>query len=470
MQSIPEDIWIGLFSEWLIVTDVARLDSATCNHAERSGFLNIAYTSCPPLKYPSKRPTDDVLGIMSIWICRKNFATRGLFLSPSLLLASGDLVARYLACHGQILEWISYKQGDSDSLQAKMNETVVMIVANCPNVKKLTVVGWNGDQAVGTILTSCRQLTELRLETVSAATSFSSLVGKFNKLRKLTVLAPTSNSSSDSQLTGLISVLDGCVRLEELTASVAGNGSLLLDAIRKKCSQVRSLSLLRCLVDMPAVLALLERCTELRSLCVENLPWAFYPDTPAIIAPLHTLKLTHLSFSASYLRDHWLMAILTSCPDLQSLVLRRCGAHSSLVADVGHVCTQLERLDVSNNDTWLTDEALLSVGASFPSLRELYLTEDLLVTDVGVAAVTQGCAKLEVLHLPSFAHITDASLVALSMQCRELRVLRLANNKYVTDAGVEALLQSCRKLRDLDLCLCSMLSEGMVTRLEKLAR
>jgi F-box/leucine-rich repeat protein 2/20 len=463
MQSIPEVLWIGLFSKWLVFTDVARLDSATCNHAERAEFLNLAYTSCPPLKYPSKRPNDDVLGTISLWICKKNVASRGLFLPSSLLLADGDLLLKYVTCHGQVLEWISYKQGDSEPLLTKQNEATVIIGTHCPKVRKLTVTNWNGDEAVSSMLTSCHQLTDLHIDTASPATNYNSLVGKCYNLQSLT-MKTAFNSSSESDLNGLNSILKGGLRLVEVSISVDGGGSQLLNTIRNNCPDLRALSLHRCWVTMPAVLALLQRCTELRSLCVENMPWNFNPAEPPP-TPLPILKLSHLSFSSSYLRDPWLMAILVSCPELMSLKLRKCGVHPALVADIGDVCPQLQSLDLSHNDTGLLDEALQNVGDSFAALHELYLAGALLVTDVGVSAVAQGCPLLEVIHLPSFAHITDSSLSALSTHCPELRVLRLQNNKYVTDAGVSALLRGCPKLHDLDLRMCSMLSEEMVAML-----
>jgi hypothetical protein len=448
-----------LYSEWLTIFDIARLDSATCNRQQRSSFTALAYTSCRALQYPTEIIGDTLLDAMSIWICRKDVPVAGLFLTPTIVL-NDTLRLDYLKRRGQQLQWITYKQIIGKTVRSKQSEGSLGVEAYCPNLTRLRAINWDGGPAVTKIIASSHHLTELRLRGEITNKQIQELVGKCNNLRKLTIHA--MQNKHDGVFNALIST---CPHLEEVNFSMQGYlTDSLVDKLMRKCPELSVLALNNAILSFSTLIALLGQCGKMRTLSLDNSE--LFENTSTTV---FKSALTELCFNTVTVDDADILFILQCCPALQTLALTMRTATAHVFMNIGPLCRHLQRLDISDNAESSVNNAVLHILSEHcTQLRMLNVTGTQRVPDGGICAVVRACPLLQELHLPVCStDLTDVSLLIIGQYSVHLTLLELQvleSNKQLTDAGVTAVLQGCPKLKHLkfpNFRLCEGLSKEM---------
>lgn len=129
----------------------------------------------------------------------------------------------------------------------------------------------------------------------------------------------------------------------------------------------------------------------------------------------------------------------------------------------------MEVLDLTRVEQ-MTDDALVTVGGSCPSLRTLLLFADAQISDIGIIAVARGCRRLQRLDCTGLRLLTDQAIMALAEYCTDLTDLTLQWCTGLTDESLMALGQGDRsRLRSLSLHGCRLLTVAGLTALAKAA-
>jgi len=190
-----------------------------------------------------------------------------------------------------------------------------------------------------------------------------------------------------------------------------------------------------------------------------------------------------LNLSACHgVSDRGIVTISLLCPYLQSLNLANC--HTITDSAIGPLisgCPLLHSINFSQ--CWdLTDEVLLYLlGAkdrlqvlnipgchitntgiielfsspitTFPLLHTFSLANCMKVTDDSVIAIANSCPSLTSLNLCSLKTITDDSIEELALKCTNIQALYLSWCR-VTDYGLGMLCERCGNLTDINLSGC----------------
>ncbi|CAN3352741.1 hypothetical protein DICA1_A10682 [Diutina catenulata] len=141
---------------------------------------------------------------------------------------------------------------------------------------------------------------------------------------------------------------------------------------------------------------------------------------------------------------------------LESLDLTRC----TTITDAGFQYwsyksfAQLKKLSLKDC-TFLTDKAIIALASSCQNLEILDLNFCCALSDVSVEVLAMGCHQLRELDL-SFcgSAVSDSSLVAVSMSLTKLEKLIVKGCIRVTRAGVDALISGRAPLTYIDIRQC----------------
>ena len=175
-------------------------------------------------------------------------------------------------------------------------------------------------------------------------------------------------------------------------------------------------------------------------------------------ASLLTFDVANCNFLTDHLID---IVIAAHGHSLTKLKLNCCDRLSDAVAkSVAKWCRSLTWFEAPDDTT---DESIMAIAASCPSLTALNLESNIL-TDISITAVAANCPSLKALSLFGCTRhmVTDASCRDLASGCPALCVLDLTNI-LVSDDTIKALVaRSGASLRNLGLACCPSFShEGI---------
>lgn len=137
-----------------------------------------------------------------------------------------------------------------------------------------------------------------------------------------------------------------------------------------------------------------------------------------------------------------------------------------LIAKYLHSITHIEHKRVQElfrgHSNKLTDECILLLSQSCPSLTHLNISRCDRITDASITMLSRSCRELSHLCLWDCTAITDVSIIALSVGCPGLKYLDLWGCKNISDASVIELSRRCNSLVHLDLAYCNLLTDAAI--------
>lgn len=162
---------------------------------------------------------------------------------------------------------------------------------------------------------------------------------------------------------------------------------------------------------------------------------------------------------------------LRVCTNVERLTLTNC--HPGLT-DTGLVSllennTRLLALDVSvamksngdpESDTMITEQSIDVLAARCHQLQGLNISGCLKVTNESLIKVAEQCRKIKRLKLNYCSQVTDDTVMAFAMSCPNILELDLQNCKLVTDAPITAMMRHGQSLRELRLAGCELITDA----------
>ncbi|XP_059294363.1 protein AUXIN SIGNALING F-BOX 2 [Lycium ferocissimum] len=317
------------------------------------------------------------------------------------------------------------------------DKTLHLISQSFPNFKSLVLVGCQGfsTDGIAAIASNCRFLRELDLQETLA---------------------------DDARGQWLSCFPDDCTTLVSLNfASLRGQVDFVaLVKLVARCPNLRSLRV-NCLVPLPVLQRILLQAPQLVDLGVGS--FATNPVSETYNKLKNALQkctsIRNLSGFLSTVDTSCLRAIYPACKSLTSLNLSRSPISSSKLCELIHHCRKLECLWIRDI---IGDKGLSIVASTCKELQELRVflsTEFSGVTEEGLVAVSVGCPKLKSLSYMC-RQMTNAALITVAKNCPNLVCFILqtvspkmpdAMTKRPLDEGFGAIVQSCKGLKRLRL-------------------
>ncbi|XP_055531452.1 dynein regulatory complex subunit 6-like isoform X1 [Wyeomyia smithii] len=218
----------------------------------------------------------------------------------------------------------------------------------------------------------------------------------------------------------------------------------MLDRVMKLINRNRYLMKELNLADTPCVDDFIWHCLcEIEDLQLSHFSVAYSDRVPTKdpgIIRFFSLQtqLTHLDLTGSIgLNDECLQIIITSCPLLHTLKIRRCWLISDEgVADM-HTMQHLQVLDISNCER-ISDYGIMTgiVGKRPRIVTELYLNLLNNLTDSTLYYMLVTFKNIQILDLDSTTNcVTDASIQYIACYLHNLKYLNVTACTQLTDAG-----------------------------------
>ncbi len=195
--SLSKYIVIHIYSEWLNVTELCKLDSAFCDHVDRENFLNlignehVGYNGLSDI-FVNRR--------FQAWLFARKLYIRHLSLKPYLLNGISDLTiySKLLSFH---MAHLHAKKG------------LLTLLPNCSNLTSLTIddITRLNDTVVTSIGDNCNKINTLNLGGKWSVTN-----KEFNVCNKVTdksfiYLTGCCKSIANISLDGLCRVTDAAI-------------------------------------------------------------------------------------------------------------------------------------------------------------------------------------------------------------------------------------------------------------------
>jgi hypothetical protein len=487
LEHLPDSLSHQVIQDWLLVWDVARLESAFCNSDWFKRTLSLTSEQCTTLK------VDPQQGLRTVklwlrWALSRNVHLNGIHIDKSLN-RTDMLLQEFLAVSGAQVRCIASHISSRNDLL-----TLLDVADRCPHTEKLTVKQF-------------KFARQSRVESLLFPSNLRHLVWDYDlaalsqQFQGLTHLSLINVRRLSTE--GLAAALKHCQHLTELEIRGECQGIPLevaiptlksltivsaylfndmLSAIGRTCVHLETLWVFRSILfDGPGdfitdvgVRAVLQGCPLLRETDVEYA--AGVSDGLRVeLARRRTLR-TLTAGEWRYASERLLQGVLMVSPHLSEVdfrgresltdaTLTECAQHCPLVATVRlAVCANvtnggmrvlvsaLRRLRALH--IWacvqLGDDTVLAIAERCPLLEELSCP--LGVCDAAVVKLAEGCTHLTVLGLAG-THVGDAGLIALATHCVGLTELYLYDCANITMLGVRALAEHCPVLGCIGLPL-----------------
>lgn len=379
-----------IFSDYLSLDDISRLDIAICNEIRRPQFLEIiGSVSCIWLE-------STVFNSYSIsWLNKRSIKIRQLKISFYKKNNQVDTwvthITTYIGQSGNYLQWLSIEDENITDM------SMVKILKGCPNLHsvELSLCKKITDASIVQLAIGFPNLQSLRLSGLLNVTDASIImIGKrCPYLRKIDLSYYTSDDHSITD-ESLINIAVCCPCLQSVTLF--------------SCNKITDKSIIK----------IGEKCRGLQILNLNN---------------------------CKYVKSVGISRIAEECPDLQELRLEFCNISDESIMKVAEKCSQLRILSLNRN-MHTTDVSIAKIAASCPDLQELDLSNCYKISDMSIVRIARGCPNIQKLKLP-YCNITDLSISIIAENCPKLLHLDLSECNQITDAGVIRLAEGCYDLR-----------------------
>ncbi|KAG5242940.1 F-box protein [Salix suchowensis] len=182
-----------------------------------------------------------------------------------------------------------------------------------------------------------------------------------------------------------------------------------------------------------------------------------------------TTSISEIQMDNVQMGDAGLLAISSSCPDLQLLYLSRTtDCTDDGLSAVANSCKKLRKLHV---DAWsrfgsrtIGDEGVFSIANKCSQLQELVLM-GIPVAIRSLNALASNCPGLERMALCNTDSVQDSEMAFIASKFLALKKLCIKNCPNVSKSGIEAVGRGCPNLVKLKVKRCKGVTQAMVSRL-----
>ena len=420
LLDLPKDFCADILTKWLLIEDIAALDSAYANKTKRVAFFETVDSEV--VVFPNDPFLNNNLQSFMEWIVKRRIRISRIKLNESVNLLS-EGTKGFFELTGKQLRTISVHNiiGDISVLCSD-------IAFSCPNLTKLVIMHSDVNGGIRAVFKGCTRIEELRIyECVGVSASH------FHSIR--------------------------CPKLTTVDVSFCADAATLI-AIAQCCPNLVKLDISYCeTVSDEAVLEVAAKCPKLQVLgCFKN---AIITDQSIVRLAESCHDLTAIDIaSCPLLTDASIIALAQHCKGLRRIFMQSNDNFGSpaLIA-ISEECRQLHTLYCGHCPS-ITDEGVVAVAKKCPELRRLVMGDNDLISDEGVAAVVTACPKLHELGIGAL-NITDVAAKAVAQLCGPyLQQLDIQESVGITAAGVYQLSQQLTQLNTLIITeQCTVVTE-----------
>ena len=393
---LPEAIVKSLFTYWLDVKDIGKLDAAYCVHSHRDIFLHTIRSSDCTLEMPIVKEEAyespvhyENLDQFLYWALKRDICLTSLLITKSFE-TDYNLRQKLLQRSGLYIKKLQYFKYFS---RWTCKQTTMDIVKFCKNIEDVNFRGFSNNPREDQYL-----LREISNQTFTIVTK------ECKKIKRINLALA---SVSDAGLLRILQETQGIQQLnlnncwDKLTAGFR--------TLARYSATLLSLDLTQCdLTDVVAG-AIVKNAGQLRTIVLDQ---------------------------NYYITGNTVTALAEHCPLVEHVSLNNCSrvSNQSLSTLAKH-CSQLKAIELCRVDT-LTDESLVGIAAHAYLLETLVLMDCDRVGDEGIIAIARGCPHLRTIEMPYCRKITDDALRALGEHCNRLRSLTVNACTLLTDVGL----------------------------------
>jgi hypothetical protein len=435
-----------VYSVWLTIVDVARLDSAFCINGVRAGFLDAAYKAGVPLHYKKDISSRQLIcEAINVWIMTKNASVPGIFIT-SAFIRDQERTKEYFRMHGESLRWAeccfspTYRQWPcSEDIQP----IAITILKHCPRLVRFGGYGFQDEKILMTLATFCPLLEDIAIDGYGCTSD--ALLALSQGCRKLTRLHLTSSGATEDCLVALVRSNPSLVTL---IAHCKGVTHRLFCELAMSCRNLEIVVVGEARVTAVAIHLLLQQCQSLREL--DLMACHIEESTDELAMMVQSTSLRELTLIDTIIDDSHLLGLLQVCPRVTNLTLRECLELEQLNdLQFGTLCPCLQELCLHYNPTVLDDAAVRNIAEHCHQLRVLQIPDSHDVSDAALTALVMACPLLEELDIGGCMDVTDRFLFAIAEHGSSLTSLNAIGCPRITDEGLEMLRQRCPNLEDV---------------------
>ena len=397
LMGLPDELLADIFTIWLLLPDVCRLDSAVCAKRWRSDFLTLILTN----RIRFLREEIDVLDSKSL-----STKTHGALSFPAakwVLLRKIHLVSLCLPCDENITDTDQAEIGEliisllNNGLLDKL-ETVALtnctylertdlakiLSKNFSTIRSLDITGWGspGPNFSSKYIKGCTGLKAFCPKGNEVPEYMVDIIKSFRKLQKLSFYAVGETITNDV----VQSVADNCHSLEHLDLTYCTDISdAPIRSVAKSCPLLQFINLRGIiLLTDDAVVELCRTCTYLQDIDLGD---------------------------CGLLTDQSVLAV-AELPGLRSICLKRISTTSAAVQTLARRCRGLRYIDIAYCAN-ICDITLREIAEQCSKLEELYVEGCPNVTSTGLTLIAYLCKNISTVSHTKFNNLSYKSLILI---------------------------------------------------------
>ena len=387
LLAIADDLLADIYTIWLLLPDICRLDSAVCAKWLRPDFLRLVSTKV--VRFLREETYTPLAGI---WF-------------------SVNKTHRELKIKS--LNWILKRGINLASL-------------------RLSRPLW--------VLSDRITLTSPREEETSICTAVASLAsaGLLDKIETL-----------DIRDCGFIRDSDLAVVIEKSYKSIKHIDIRNCDSLtERKAAEIKRCTGLETFqpygnetaVEMKDIF---QACNKLKTVFLE-----LSHSTPDIMRSVakNCRLLEHLEAIGNNVCDEGIRLVAESCPLLEYVCVWITEITDISVFDLAVHCPKLKYVEL-NTCLKLTDMAVLALAEYLPGLVRINLRENTIITSSALETLVSKCHMLLAIDLTYCPNVCDKTLVEIAKHCPVLENLKVAGCPLITESGLTTVMSSCTKIK-----------------------
>jgi hypothetical protein len=405
LLGVPQNILSTVLGDWCGLHDLARLDSAVCNHDYRPQLLALIRFSTFILSTTTSVTGDEAKRLLLEWLTKR-------------ALKREYFMIRYDVECSLIMEFAESTGGEHvrtlnlSDMKEETAGTFSAVFSHCKNIANIDLDNlehWTGLSVLkGDAADALRNLSVVRCGTKSTRYFDRNC---FTNLQSLHLVGEYS-------ATTVKSLLQACPNLTDLRLKDTHIEDTGLQTMPNRTLRLETLMLYVCSKITDAAVAFLSpRCSALRTLGVESCK--------------------HVTSAA-------LEEFLAQCSQLECLKLSECRV-DRLSTVVSNFSGSLVHLSLSRMQSF-GDGALQAVAETCRNLQGLELSACEAITANGLVSTVSALSCLRELQIAYTGAVTDAVLTAIAKHLPELTYLSLYKSNGFTECGALKVVLSLRRL------------------------
>jgi hypothetical protein len=411
--TLPSKIIITLFTGWLNMNDISKLDRAINNKAQRDFFLT-CLTSNMFLFEGYEYKNLNIENYMN-WLITRKISIKRLVIGEKKIYSTETLI-----------ELI------------RMNPNIQSIEFEDNNVIMYCTVT---NKIINEISNYCKELVYLKLLQCNKINDvgFKYIANKLTGLKKLNMRQSKLNDAA------LIKIAIGCKDLLEFDLS--------------HCEKITD----------TGIIGIAENLTNLEDLNIAHNPeidgFNYITDKGINNIAIKLLALKKLDLTDSLLTDISLIKIAQNLFNLQYLDLTWCRLITDeSIIKIAEKLTNLQYLNLSHNQL-ITEESIFKISENLINLRELNLSYCDKVSDESLISISENLNHLQDLDLTCCREITDKGVIKIADNLVELEKLSLSSCHFVSNASVSVISENLSNLKHLNLDNCYKITDEIVIKI-----